>query len=73
MRLGVYYRSLTQTERNQFISLLSDELSKSEVTIRSYINGNRKIQPAHAKKISALTNGEVTAIELCPDVFGDAA
>jgi len=73
MKLGVYYRSLTQTERSKFLSLLSDELSKSEVTIRSYINGNRKIQPSHANKISALTNGEVTVVELCPDVFGDAA
>lgn len=73
MKLGVYFNSLQRDEKKKFITLLSGSLSKSEVTIRSYINGNRNIQPEEAKKITAATDGNVTTAELCPRVFGDAA
>ena len=72
MKLGVYFKTLCVKERKKFIAEVATSLNKNAITVRSYINGNRNIQPVDAKKIAESTGGEVRISELCPDVFEEA-
>ena len=69
MKLLEFFESLTIEERQSFINEAAKALGKTNSTIRSYINGNRNIQPEDARPISNLTANKVTVEELCPKVF----
>ena len=69
MNLRSYFSSLSRVERAEFIAKMKAVLGKTEITIRSYINENRKVQPVDAREISELTSGRVTRYDLCPTVF----
>jgi DNA-binding transcriptional regulator YdaS (Cro superfamily) len=73
MKLEKYFFELSMSERQNFIEELAILLNKKESTIRSYINGNRSVQPKDAKNIENKTEGKVTTAELCPLVFGKSA
>ena len=73
MNLRSYFSSLGRVERAAFIENMKVILGKTEITIRSYINENRKVQPVDARKISELTSGSVTLYDLCPNVFEKVA
>ena len=73
MNLRSYFLSLNKVERAAFIEKMKAVLGKTEITIRSYINENRKVQPVDARKISELTSRSVTLHDLCPNVFDKVA
>lgn len=49
--------------------LLARALRCSEVAVRSYCNGIRRVPPGRCHDIERETGGEVTCEELRPDVF----
>ena len=69
MNLKDYFCGLSMDERKLLIDQLSEKLNKSPVSIRSYINGHRKIQATHAYKIEETTKGHVSRHELRPDIY----
>lgn len=73
MNLRSYFFNLGSIERSAFIEKMKVVLGKTEITIRSYINENRKVQAKDARKISELTSGSVTLHDLCPNVFEKVA
>ncbi|NQY64095.1 MAG: helix-turn-helix domain-containing protein [Alteromonadaceae bacterium] len=69
MKLAKYFSKIPLEKRKEFISAMSEQLSKSTVSIRSYINGHRSIQAQDVKVIVELTNKNVSKHDLRPDVF----
>ena len=54
-------------------SLIAEAFSLTEVAVRHWCNGTRRVPPERCMEIEALTEGLVTAQELRPDVFGAQA
>lgn len=69
MKLSKYFSKMTLVERKTFLKTMSEKLCKSPVTIRSYINGHKKIQAQDVQAITELTRNSVTKQDLRPDVF----
>jgi len=69
MYLKPFFTELNKLERKSFISSMSLKLDRSPVTIRSYINGHRSVQPSQASIVESLTGFKVSKAELCPLVF----
>lgn len=69
MKLAQYFSMIPRTERKGFITLMSEKLDKSAVSIRSYINGNRRIQAQDVQVIENFTHKVVTKHDLRPDIF----
>ena len=75
MDLRSYINAFPRYERKKIRAALAQAHEVSEVTIRSWANGNRK----HPCKLSAieiterLTGYQVTRFDVRPDVFGPQA
>ncbi|WP_026318104.1 transcriptional regulator [Algicola sagamiensis] len=50
-------------------SALAKKLGKSRITVRSYLNGHRRIPAEDVLKIERFTNREVSRHELRPDIY----
>ena len=73
MKLTDYYQSLPKDKKQKLISGIAKALEKELVTARSYVYGTRSVRAADARKVEELTEGKVTAYDLCPEVFGEVA
>ncbi|MCL1124211.1 helix-turn-helix domain-containing protein [Shewanella surugensis] len=69
MTLKDYFNSLPLNDKKILLSKLALSLSKAEISIRSYINGSRKIQSVDVAAIIECCDGFVTKHDLRPDVF----
>lgn len=49
---------------------IAEAFSLTEVAVRHWCNGTRRVPPERCLEIEALTGGLVRAYELRPDVFG---
>lgn len=52
---------------------IAEAFGLTEVAVRHWCNGTRRVPPERCLEIEALTEGLVTAQEMRPDVFGTQA
>lgn len=75
MQLSDWIASHDESQRAAVRSRLAEAHEVSEITIRSWANGNRQ-HPGTLKAVEITereTNGQVTRHDVRPDVYGDRA
>ncbi|MEX2524720.1 MAG: YdaS family helix-turn-helix protein [Gammaproteobacteria bacterium] len=73
MELGEFIKSHPRRQRMQLRRCLADAHGISEVTVRSWANGQRRhpCRLAAVEITEKVTGGRVTRYDLRPDVFGN--
>jgi DNA-binding transcriptional regulator YdaS (Cro superfamily) len=69
MTLRDYIKSLPLHERKLLIKRIADHMGVSESTVRHWIIGSRKIDPARVLKLEKFFKGKVSRHDLRPDIY----
>ncbi|MGJ8513106.1 hypothetical protein R84981_002800 [Carnimonas sp. R-84981] len=58
-------------ERFETQERLAEAIGVSQPNVSKWVRGKQGMAPEIARRVERLTNGDFTAAELCPRVFGD--
>ena len=69
MNISEYIKTFPKKDRAHIRKSIASFVGVSEIAVRHWCNGTRKVRPELVLKIECLTRGKVSRHELRPDIY----